>query len=134
MKDQTSPEIIQKRLEILQWEMENRNLINRNAKSDGCRYEPFGGERKYGCAVGRLLPTEIQQKCDSFYCIDEGSSVSNANILKRLPEDILALGKKFLEALQGLHDDEDNWTEKGMSKYGYMRIEEMKRIFCKMPE
>lgn len=133
MTQEITPEIIQKRIEILQWERCNRNLKNRNAHrvTGGCMYEPLGGEKKYGCAVGRLLPTEIQKQCDTTY-LGQGSGVTNARILKMLPEDILALGKDFLEELQSLHDNSDNWTEEGVSRHGCDRFRRMEKMFCQL--
>lgn len=138
MTQEITPEIIQKRIEILQWERENRNLKNRNAHrvTSGCMYEPLGGEKKYGCAVGRLLPREIQQKCDSF--ADgvglDGSSVSCKEIFDLLPEDVKELEQDFLVHIQLLHDTVAFWTNEGPSDEGLKRIEFLEKTFCKDTE
>lgn len=131
----TPQTLAQRRLEILHWERDNRNLLNRNIGNDCCMYEPQGGEKKYGCGVGRLLPEDIQKKCDTFVGDGpDGSSVSRKELFDLLPEDVKDLEHDFLVHLQLLHDTGAFWTNEGPSDEGIKRIEFLEKTFCKDAE
>ena len=70
-----------------------------------------------GCAIGR--------------CIIDRAPIANRNagvygILDQLPKWMKEMDSMFLSEVQALHDDDDAWTEIGLSEIGK---EQAKRIF-----
>ena len=110
--------IKERRLEILDWEKDNRTKGNRSAdKRHVCFY---AGE--IGCAIGRLLKKEEIQK------EWEGKPVTR--IFNCLPKKIQSLDVGFLQSLQYLHDNYKNWNEKGLSKLGKEKYQRIKNEWC----
>jgi hypothetical protein len=73
------------------------------------------------CAIGRHLVN---------YNINiEGMLVRNPKVQQYLPESILNLGVDFLQRIQSLHDLEDNWDEKGITKEGLKEVNEIKSLY-----
>ena len=95
-----------------------------------CRYSPKTIDKEAtseGCAVGRLLPTELQELLDRDF---EGTGVSNDHLFYALPQDIQDLGQTFLVRLQMLHDSDDYWDTDGLSEYGRVYVQHIEKNFC----
>lgn len=90
-----------------------------------CVYSPetSGKTTSEGCAVGRLIPTELATRLDQTYTGD--STVTK--IFDELPEDLKDLGLDFLADLQGLHDTEIYWDfeNKDISEKGILKVKEL---------
>lgn len=75
------------------------------------------------CVIGKQIPKE--KYTDS---LEDGYSVSANEIFSLLPESVQQLGIPFLQACQGIHDNEDNWTEVGLSEEGELAVSNLKSI------
>lgn len=114
-----SPEQIKnEQTKALQWEVDNRTLLNRGVMLiDGGRHigvEPrctYSHEANGGCAVGRLLPKEIAAELSGPVC-DINLTV--------FPENVACMEAEFLTELQRLHDLRDFWDIEGLccSRFG----------------
>lgn len=114
--------IKERRLEILKWEKNNRNIFNRSTKFDKCIYS---GE--IGCAIGRLISDkELCEKLDSFKI----TGVYEPFVFNSLPENVKELGKPFLSDIQLLHDNEGYWNENGLSESGMFFYKKIKQTTC----
>ena len=51
----------------------------------------------------------------------ENTSVLSEYVFQRLPEWMQSLGKSFLNSVQELHDDDDNW-DNGLSDQGETKV------------
>jgi hypothetical protein len=78
-----------------------------------------------GCAIGRHLPKELCLRLDDF----ENSGINHRGIFDLLPQELQALGMSFLSRVQNLHDDEDNWDEKGLTTQGLEKANVIKKYF-----
>jgi hypothetical protein len=78
-----------------------------------------------GCAIGRHLTKELCIRLDDF----ENSGINHVGIFDLLPQELQALGIKFLSMVQDLHDDEDNWDEKGLTTQGFAVANDIKKYF-----
>lgn len=117
--------IQERRLEILNWEKDNRNLNNRSVKSNDSTACTYAGP--IGCAVGRLIDDkELCAKLDE----KKDSSVAAKSLFDLLPEEVQDLGQAFLTDLQRLHDGLRFWNEKGLSSEGLIRYDAIKEHFC----
>jgi hypothetical protein len=110
--------IKERRLEILNWEKDNRNINNRSVKSDGAVGCAYAGP--IGCGVGRLIDdkklcAELDRRLDS--------SVASNSLFNLLPKEVQDLGQIFLTDLQRLHDGIRFWIEKGLSSEGLIRYD-----------
>lgn len=95
-----------------------------------CCYSPktIGKEAtSEGCAVGRLLPTELQELLDRDF---EGIGVSNDHLFYALPQEIQDLGQAFLARLQFLHDIEEYWDSEGLTESGKEYARQIEENFC----
>lgn len=102
--------INERRLEILEWEKNNRTLNNRSFNAFGCAYEGY-----IGCAVGRLIADKnLCKKLDR----EHESSVVEYGVFCQLPSDVQQLEQGFLLDIQILHDTYTNWTNTGLSEKG----------------
>ncbi len=114
--------IKQLRLEILDWEKDNRTSKNRSISEGICLYmgppTAIGG----GCAIGRLVEDK------SILWKWERKPVSA--IFDSLPKSIKSLGVTFLKELQYLHDADPFWNTKGLSKVGIEKYQQIKDTFC----
>jgi hypothetical protein len=116
----TTQEVRQKRLEILTWERDHRNLNNRAIDIMGdCVYSH---KSNGGCAVGRLLSEELAEKISDLGQIEI--------VVDYLPPEIKELGIGFLEELQLLHDGISNWNDNGLSSKGMKDWEDLRRKWC----
>lgn len=124
-------EIKKRRLEILQWEKDNRNINNMNMRNGGaCMYTPLPG-KPYGCGVGRLLPVELCHKLDERGKDYNASPlVSEDFVQDLLPPEIKELGIDFLQDLQTLHDTLPHFNEKGLTAYGQETFDELVKKYC----
>jgi len=94
----------------------NRRCVS---KSGGCYYSPEKANMvgfSDGCAIGRLLTTELRIKLDSVDGCDSG--VDEYRVFNQLPKEIQLLGAGFLSDLQYLHDSSINWGENILSIAG----------------
>lgn len=118
----------QRRLEILEWEKNNRNGKNRSVVGDADTGVPkclYSGE--IGCAVGRLIPDKsLCEKMDASL----NSAVDCDFVQNLLPKDVKELGKDFLADLQCLHDRSDSWDHSGLSESGLEYWNSIKENHC----
>lgn len=114
----TTQEVRQKRLEILTWERDHRNINNRGTDRYGnCVYSH---KCNGGCAVGRLISGELAEKLRGQIEI----------VFNWLPPEIRELEMAFLEELQLLHDEISNWNDNGLSSKGMKDWEDLRRKWC----
>ena len=101
--------INKRRLEILEWERDNRNLNNRAVLGQSCTYRHSANG---GCAVGRLVPEHLAETLYGrvAYCFN------------RLPNDVQELGLKFLRCLQNFHDSAGYFEKDGLSSFGVYKM------------
>lgn len=102
------------RLDFLNAAINHYNFNNRN-----CAYSK-------GCVIGRYLPNDLAIKLDS---MDYDSSVGNNEVFNQLPKELQNLGQDFLERMQFLHDDPENWENWGLSENGDCAVEYIKKVF-----
>lgn len=112
--------IEERRLEILEWEKNNRNINNRSTANGGCVYS---GE--IGCAVGRLIEDK-----DLCLALDNEDGSSVYDVFERFPDNVKGLGMDFLRAVQDLHDTAYHWDESGLTNSGLYRYNEIKKVYC----
>lgn len=91
------------------------------------------GKKTKGCFVGALLPVKTRAKLDQYY--PEGKSIEDiigdicdeiVNI--ELPDYMMEYGFLFSK-FQDLHDNDYNWTERGLSKIGKNNLREILDTF-----
>lgn len=89
---------------------------SRRCVSEGrCTYSPKAlNKNSKGCAIGRWLDKELQLKLDTF----EESSVQSGKVFDKLPKWMQGMGIYFLQHVQDLHDNGNNWNESGLSQLG----------------
>jgi len=108
------------RQEILQWEVDNRNLKNRCIKGTKCKYYiPY----RIGCAVGRLLTRKKAKQIEEI--VEKTNQCSVAAVFELLPDEVKTLGLDFLSDIQLFHDNYSCFTNEGLS---YKGIEIAKEI------
>lgn len=113
--------IEKRRLEILDWEKDNRNINNRSVNSVSmCAYSG-----PIGCAVGRLVSDK-----DLCYKMDSLDDSSIYHVFSLLPEDVRELGKGFLSVVQELHDTNVYWNENGLTSRGMENYDDIKKNYC----
>lgn len=117
--------IEQRRLEILDWEKNNRNLNNRSTEGEGTVRCMYSGP--IGCAVGRLI--DDKELCAELDADDDGA-VYEPYVFAQLPYHIKELGQDFLNDLQNLHDNSQAWNENGLSSRGKELYEKTKARWC----
>lgn len=125
--------IKEKRTAVLQDTIQyySQDPIGRRCKnSEECCYSPKTidkEETSEGCAVGRLLPTELQEYLDKEYV---GTGVSDDNLFYALPQEIQDLGQLFLARLQFLHDLDEYWDSEGLTEEGKEYARQIEESFC----
>jgi hypothetical protein len=114
--------IEQRRLEILNWEKDNRNSNNRSVSDESglCVYSGA-----IGCAVGRLVSDKTL--C---YKMDNLDDSSFYHVFSLLPEDVRELGKDFLSVVQEFHDTKVYWNENGLTSRGMENYDYIKKNYC----
>ena len=91
------------------------NLGNRSQEGDVCLYNGPDGKR---CAFGRMcVPGEPKEE----------TGLKPSMLLQYLKPEYAGHSYEFYKAIQLLHDYKDNWTETGLSDYGKMRVEDLKK-------
>lgn len=102
----------------------NRRCVS--ADSD-CFYSPKSiskEEISEGCAIGRHLTDKLKEELDKEF-INE--TVLNNVLFNKLPNELRVLGKSFLEIVQRIHDNEKNWDEGGLTRFGELYVKKIKR-------
>ena len=120
-------EVLKETIQYYSQDPQGRRCVNGKG---GCYYSPktVGKEAtSEGCAVGRLLPPELQEKLDRDY---SGAGVSYDELFKTLPQEIQDLGQTFLLKLQMLHDLEENWNSEGLTETGEEYVKQIERVYC----
>jgi len=84
-----------------------------------CRYRTDDGRK---CAIGRHIPDDL------YHTGMEGALTTET--MKTLPSEISELGISFLEAVQGLHDNNKYWDENGLTEQGHMKRRYIFFTFC----
>ena len=98
------------------------NIKNRSVENSGCKYYLNSNT---GCAIGRLI--EDKELCKKLDGLDDDSSVRT--VFNFFPKKIRELNINFLEQLQNLHDNTNNWDDNGISKIGKQEVEDIKVKF-----
>jgi len=93
-------------LDMLEYYCENPEERRNQNVYGNCMYAPQK-DTSEGCAIGRKISKELQQKFDS----RRESPVVN-NVFNLLPENLQLLGCDFLTEVQQLHDGGYFWEEK----------------------
>ena len=112
--------INERRLEILEWEKNNRNLNNRSVDGGICKYSG-----PIGCAVGRLV--DDKELCEKLDNRKDGKGTGVRRVFNRLPDSVKELGIDFLSSIQYLHDNDCYWDDAGPNESGihsFITIEE----------
>lgn len=114
---------------ILKETAEYYNLNNRAVGShptaysgESCKYYiDFNnqGVADCRCGIGRLVSMDQAKKLE-LECAAKRVSFLIENRL--LPPEIHELGLYFLQDIQSLHDDKDNWVEDGISENGGRKV------------
>lgn len=97
-------------------------------KNVGCEYNTSDGRH---CAVGRCFNENIQALGDDY----SGNQVGIDAILdfdSLLQDKYKGHNIEFWSYLQLLHDIDDNWDKKGLTKIGLDEVENLKEIFSKL--
>lgn len=117
-----------KQLKVLNDTANYFNLNNRSVIEVGrCKYHIDG---KQGCAIGRLIEDiELKKELDLL----PNTGVNDNTVFNKLPDNIKELGQPFLTDLQRLHDNVNNWDEKGLSVGGYWWFTKIKNEITNKP-
>ena len=128
----TQEQLITKQLEVLQETVDYYSKdVSRRAVDEegGCRYLTSDGRM---CAVGRCLTSEsIQDVLD--YEQEQKTSIAAIEAFKygggKLKSEYSDLQEcfNFWMALQCIHDHEDYWNKRGLSKWGIEHVEDVKQ-------
>lgn len=90
----------------------------RSSNGTYCYYKNAATGNK--CVIGKQIPNE--KYIDRL----EGYSVGATEIFSLLPESVQHLGRPFLQECQYIHDNEDNWTDTGLSEEGELALSNLK--------
>lgn len=122
-------DIKQKRLEFLNETVAyySEDVTRRSKSMTYCYYDGknAGGCTGEGCAIGRKLTPEKRAYLDKEY---PNQSVSS--VIDELPEYMQDMGVSFLRDIQGLHDNDSFWSEKGLTEGGKLLVESIKKKYC----
>lgn len=113
------------KLEIIDETINYFNLGNRAVDAGGaCKYVTRQGRN---CAVGRCMvaPDPYMWGCARLISIN-GIRVNLESTLK--PE-YQGHSVKFWVDLQALHDNRSYWNEAGLSNYGVVEVEKLKKLY-----
>jgi hypothetical protein len=113
--------IQESRLQILDWEKDNRNINNRSTNE--CSLCSYAGP--IGCAIGRLVVDK-----DLCRTMDQMDDSAAAAIFYMLPGNVQELGEDFLSIIQDFHDATINWDEDGLTSRGMERYDYIKMNYC----
>jgi len=116
-------ELQTKQLQLLNDTIAHFNSTNRAHQYGRCQYAPIEGI-SVGCAIGRLI--EDKKLCAKF---DKGMSKTVNGIFGQLPKELQQYQKDFLNDLQSLHDDENNWESTGLTEQGFEEVVYIKKKF-----
>lgn len=103
--------------EILQDVVDHYNLDNRSVdENEKCVYNGPDGRK---CAAARWmdnleLVTEHAGVAENYECLNDTAKLA---------------GIKFMSEIQGLHDNEKYWTNKGLSKAGEIKVLVIKKEY-----
>ena len=122
------PAIKEKRKKAMNIIINHFNSGNRgvNGDSPACYYRSEDGLK---CAVGIFIKdeyiddddwVEAHNQTDIKFLIDDNEEI--------LVEEYRGLGRRFWETMQWLHDEEDNWTDKGLSSAGEEAVVKIKEL------
>lgn len=92
----------------------------RSTNGSYCFYKHANGNK---CVIGKHIPED--KYTDK---LENGYSVGNIEIWELLPKSIQQLGKPFLQECQYIHDNEDNWTDTGLSEEGELAVSNLKSV------
>jgi hypothetical protein len=129
----------QKELTPDQWQMQNmlqavidqfapnpkeRRSVNINKRV--CMYNPPKDKpESIGCAIGMFLGTKTAKKLDKSLDCDSSIEYLIQEYPEILPTWIKRMNAEFLDSLQRLHDNENNWKDKGFTKLGILTIKDI---------
>lgn len=114
--------ISERSLAFLDDTAQHYNSKNRSeGESSYCSYHP-AHENTQGCAIGRWLDRDNPIIVGKW-----ASEVSAPRVQGNLPKWMVEMGIVFLARVQMLHDNDNNWNEKGLTEKG---LEEYELIKC----
>ena len=115
------------RKELLDNTIARYNIANRARNGSGCSYIIMadGVKNKGGrCAIG----AEVSK--DTAIALEEtGASVAEDATFVLLPPRLKRLGQEFLEQVQLLHDVDENWNTRGLSKIGREEVRNIREDY-----
>lgn len=131
------------KLELLDYTKNNYNSKNRcvvdTISGNDCRYSPktLGIEDKSkGCAIGCHLTPENALELDTLLTTDDADATSSIHFVMveevgkdLLPQWMQGMDTNFLQAVQSMHDNSNNWGDNGLSKQGLEEYERIKQKF-----
>ncbi len=111
------------------------NLGNRSMMPDGGSSCAYFGKNDRRCAIGRIMPNTLKKYFDN-------GTLENTHCLEKLKETAKVCGITFrfkqeyrplmaiecdevMDAIQGLHDQKENWTATGLSEKGYNHVDHL---------
>lgn len=107
-------------------DVSRRAVVNTvGIKECRCLYRTKDGKK---CAIGRFIPDE------KYFSGMEGMCLSNYNLYENIDKEIRNLNNhdgSFLKAIQTLHDIENFWSAKGLTKEGKEKVISIKKLYCK---
>lgn len=97
-----------------------------NTEGDCLYHPPTNKPRSIGCAIGMYMSWKNAKELDKkgvfgifTVCVDRFKA-------KLLPKWMNELNVEFLGALQRLHDSQENWESKGLSRIGKQQVKRIK--------
>lgn len=124
-------EIIQSELELLNETVEyySANPARRCVTHSACYYSPEKAGKpglSEGCAIGRKLDPQTRLIFDSQGLGGISRILKRKDLVAMLPESLRLMEEKFLVMVQSLHDNDEFWTESGISEKGTEEVERIK--------
>ena len=113
----------QKQLAFLEETVKFYNTNNRCVEGSKCFYYLDG---KDGCAIGRHIKNKTLCRSFDKYSL---TSVITDSIFYSLPKKLQYLTQMFLDAIQKLHDNKQNWNKGGLSERGKGEVKIIKTEF-----
>lgn len=114
--------ISERSLAFLDDTAQHYNSKNRSEREGSyCSYHP-AHENTQGCPIGRWL-----DRNNPIIVGKWAAEVSSSRVQKNLPKWMAEMGIVFLARVQMLHDTDVNWNERGLTKLGLERYEDIKR-------
>jgi hypothetical protein len=112
----------------------SENVKRRCTTVKACYYSPVSAKKEgisTGCAIGRFLKPEDAIKIDSHDPMSIHNVLSHGELKDLIPQWMQDLGTEFLKQVQGIHDNDFNWNEEGLTPLGWINVNQIKDRYCK---